>query len=70
VYDEIVGLSDRQADLRNALLCQLIGNIHRDPGTPPLTLDDFLLFRAPEPPPSPDEVDAALRRFLDARVQS
>jgi hypothetical protein len=70
VFDEMVGLADRQADLRNSLLCQLIANIHRDPARPPLMLEDFLLFRAPAAAPDPDEVEANLRLFLHARMQA
>lgn len=65
VYDAIDPIGERRADMRMALLCQLIANIHRDPKRGAYTLDDFLLFREPAAPADPEEVEANLRLIFE-----
>lgn len=64
-FDALEPIGERRADLRMALLCQLIANINRDPKRAAYSINDFLLFREPAVPADPEEVDANLRLIFE-----
>lgn len=68
LYDKHLGLTDRQGDMKNALLCSLLRNINRGADEAPSSLEDFLLFADPAPPPDPDELDDRIRMIFGSRV--
>lgn len=61
MFDGQHGLKDKQADMCNALQCQLFANVNRDPDRAAFSLSDFLLFGDPPPEKTAAEIDAELR---------
>jgi hypothetical protein len=43
VYEQVEPFGERRADIRTALVCQLLANINRSEKTKPFELEDFIL---------------------------
>lgn len=65
-FDAIEPLPDRRVEAYLAQLAQILVNVNRRADTPPYALADFLLFREPPPPASPQELEDKVRSVFAA----